>query len=152
MKKTVVFELFWLAGLFILAFLISIITGNRALDINMHDTYIVIDGHAYTPVINSYPVALYIVILCLVYFVRCVLTRFTKLVTNIGLLISTAIALFFFGDIVMTFTVSLMHFAAMPGLRHWFYYLRIMLMVILVLDVFMIVRIGKGFNQTIPLF
>jgi len=140
MKKTIIFELSWLAGLLVVAFLISLITANRALDINMHDTYIMIDGHAYTPTINSYPAALYIVILCLVYFVRCLAERFADVLTNIVLFISTGIVLFFFGDIVMTFTALLMHFAAMFGLRHWFYYLRIVLMVILVLDVFMIGR------------
>lgn len=138
MKKKVISELIWLVGLFVLAFLMAFIPGNHALDINMHGTYIMVDGHTYTPTLYSYPLALFIIILCLVYFIRCLLKRFTELVTDVGLLISTAIALFFFSDIILIFTVSQMHFAAMPGLRHWFYYLRIVLMMVLVLDVFMI--------------
>lgn len=144
MKKQIIFEVIWLAGLFVLSFLISLAPGIQPLDINMHDTFIMVDGHAYTPTLYSYPVAIYIVILCVFYFVRCLFKRFNDLIADIGLLVSTAIALFFFGDIVMTFTVSLMHFAAMPGLKHWFYYLRIVLMIILVWDVFMIGRNWKN--------
>jgi len=143
MKKKLIFELSWLIGLLVLSFLLSLIPANQALDINMHDTFIMVDGHAYRPTLNSYPVILYILILCLFYFVRCLLGRFSNIVPNIGLLISTAIALFFYGDIVTTFTVVQMNFASIAAIRHWFYTLRIALMVILVLDVFMIVRNWK---------
>ncbi|MES2109331.1 MAG: hypothetical protein V4577_11310 [Bacteroidota bacterium] len=138
MKKKVIFELSWLIGLLILSFLLSLIPANRALDINMHDTYIMVDGHTYSPTLNSYPVVLYILILCLVYFVRCITGRFSNIVVNIGLLISTAIAIFFFGDIVITFTVVQMHFASIANIRQWFYTLRLALWIILVFDVFMI--------------
>jgi hypothetical protein len=138
MKKTVIFESSWLIGLLVLAFLISLIPANRALDINMHDTYIMVDGHAYRPALNSYPVVLYILILYLAYFVRWITGRFSNIVVNIGLLISTAIAIFFFGDIVTTFTVVQIHFASIANIRHWFYTLRIALWIILLFDVFMI--------------
>lgn len=142
-KKKVIFELSWLGGLLVLAFLLSLIPANQALDINMHDTYILVDGHSYRPTLNSYPVILYFLILCLYYFIRCLIRRFSHLAANIGLLISTAIALFFFGDIVTTFTVVQMHFASIAGLRRWFYLLRIALMIVLALDVFMTARNWK---------
>jgi hypothetical protein len=140
MKKTVVFELSWLIGLLVLAFLISLIPANQALDINIHDTYIMVDGHAYRPTLNSYLVVLYILILCLFYFVRCLIKRFSDLIANAGLFISAGIALFFYGDIVTTFTVVQINFASIAAIRQWFYLLRITLVVILVLDVFMTVR------------
>jgi len=140
MRKTVILEIAWLIGLLVLSFLISIAPGVQPLDINMHDTYIMVDGHEYKPMLNSYPVVLYIVIVCIFYFMRCIFRRFSDLITNIGLLVSTAVALFFFGDMVTTFTVSQIHHSFIPGIRHWFYVLRIALWIILVFDVFMIWR------------
>lgn len=142
-RRKIVFEITWLAGLLVLSFLISIAPGIQPLDINMHDTYIVVDGHTYKASLNSYPVVLYIVIVCIFYFIRCIVRRFSDIIANGGLLISTAIALFFFGDIVATCTVSQIHHSFIPGIRHWFCVLRMALWIILVLEVFMIVRNWK---------
>ena len=142
MQRKIVFEIAWLAGLLVLSFLISIVPGIRPLDINMHDTYVMVDGHTYKPSLNSYLVVLYIVIVCIFYFIRCIVGRFRDIIANVGLFIIAATALFFFGDIVTTFTVSQIHHSFIPGIRHWFYLLRITLWIILVFDVFMI-----GWNQ-----
>ena len=142
MQRKIVFEIAWLAGLLVLSFLISIVPGIQPLDINMHDTYVMVAGHTYKPSLNSYPVVLYIVIVCIFYFMRCIVRRFSDIITNGGLFISVATALFFFSDIVTTFTVSQIHPSFIPGISHWFYLLLITLLIIFLFDVFMI-----GWNQ-----
>ena len=92
MKKAIIVEIVWLAGLLGLAFLISAwIISNNALDISAHDTYN-LDGSKFSPW-APFVFTLFILGGFITYFIRAIFFRFRILRLCIILMIFTCLVL-----------------------------------------------------------
>ena len=94
-------ELVWLAGALIAAILIHIsIIGNSARDINLHDTYVFIDGNASHPTLVFYIFTLFIAIAFWVYLVRAFFEKFKENIINLILMVFTGLMIFYLSHVV----------------------------------------------------
>lgn len=90
----------WLAGSFIVAILLSVfVSSGKALDINLHDTYIIGGGFGRDLSLSS-GFAYFITLSFLIYFIRVLYFEFKVISANVIFLILTGLALYFLGDII----------------------------------------------------
>jgi hypothetical protein len=101
MKRSIIFEIIWLTGSFIVAFLLfGFMRSDRALDINMHDTYLI--GSGFVPNLSlMYFVFIYFIVigfcLCLI---RALYFSFKVILTDIILLIFAGLVLYFLSGVI----------------------------------------------------
>jgi hypothetical protein len=162
MKKKLIIELVWLAGIFVVSYLLfEFVAGNSALDINMHDTYIV--GGVFGPNL-SWPYfffAYFITVGFGIYLIRVTYFSFSVIHTDIILLVFTGLFLCFLGDVIFIFHPSVLEAhltdlsAPVKGLFYggsysnshiWAtYIIKVLLMLILSFTGFMI---GKNWDKS----
>ncbi|MBS1504253.1 MAG: hypothetical protein JST32_19445 [Bacteroidetes bacterium] len=137
--KRAIKELAWILGTFITARLTyGIILGNSALDINMHDTYIVANGKPHNPSPTLFVFRWFIVLGIIAYLVRVLFAEFKIIVTDIILIVFAGLCLYFLGDI--------MFFLQLPGI--WLVGLiKVFLIVVLTLTSLMIGKNLKYNNK-----
>jgi hypothetical protein len=94
MKKVIIVELIWLAGLLVLAFFVyAWIFTNKALDINAHDTYNA-DGSIYSPGLQIIP-ALFISTGFIAYLIRTIVLKFKTLRITVLLIVFNCLLLIY---------------------------------------------------------
>jgi hypothetical protein len=101
MKRKILFEFIWLAGCLIAASLLSFGFLNRsALDIELHDTYVV--GGGFGQHLTTVPVwfSYFMLLVFWAYLVRAVYFKFKVVLTDIILLVFAGLALYFLSDIM----------------------------------------------------
>jgi hypothetical protein len=84
MRKKLIVEAIWLAGIFVVSYLLfEFVAGNSALDINMHDTYIVNNGISASLSLSCFLFSYFITIGFCVFFVRVVYFEFKLILAEI---------------------------------------------------------------------
>jgi hypothetical protein len=101
MKRIIIKEFIWLAGCLIGAFvLFELVPSRNAMDINMHDTYLIgggFGGH----LSSMYFVFTYFIIIGLwLYLIRALYFNFKIILTDIILLIFDGLVLYFLSDVI----------------------------------------------------
>ena len=145
--KPILKELIWLVGVLLVSLLINgIIIGNSAIDINMHDTYILENGQLGHPSFTSNFLSILIAVSFLIYLARVSYNGFKE--TTVNLILSAGIAIFYFStNIVLYLTASnvgSVWFNYSKGLILTYYFIKILLIVVLSFTGFMT---GKNFRN-----
>jgi hypothetical protein len=151
--KPILKELIWLTGILLLSILIyGIVVGNTAIDINMHDTYILGNGQISQPSSTTNILSVFIGISLLIYLARVSYYRFKKTPANLVLMICNGLALFYFSTNIILYltatnTGSIWFLNYSKALILTYYFIKILLITVLGFTGFMT---GRNFrNQSI---
>lgn len=100
MKKAIN-ETIWLLGILLIAQLVYWLTmSNSAIDINMHDTFIVVDGRIQHSTATLIVFTWFIIVGFVIYLTRVLFFEFKIIATDIILVVFACLSLYFLSDIL----------------------------------------------------